>query len=92
MSYSENLPKERVKRYEEDVKKISKRPMMSVDKTFNDELWSQQWYLVSYICSSRYFHKLESYPFRTVTRIISPEKVMAKHFFSILQPIFIKRF
>ncbi|KAG5878303.1 hypothetical protein JTB14_017652 [Gonioctena quinquepunctata] len=40
-----DIPKERVKRYEED-KKINKRPMLSSsDKTFNDELWSQQWYL-----------------------------------------------
>ncbi|KAJ8939124.1 hypothetical protein NQ318_012364 [Aromia moschata] len=41
-----DVPKIRVKRYE-DQRRIYKRPMVApvVDKTFNDELWSQQWYL-----------------------------------------------
>ncbi|XP_023311252.1 neuroendocrine convertase 1-like [Anoplophora glabripennis] len=41
-----DIPKLRVKRYE-TIKKVFKRPVIppAVDKTFNDELWSQQWYL-----------------------------------------------
>nr|XP_023021717.1 neuroendocrine convertase 1-like [Leptinotarsa decemlineata] len=40
-----DIPKERVKRYQ-DKRRVYKRPMLaSSDKTFNDELWSQQWYL-----------------------------------------------
>lgn len=42
-----DVPITRVKRYETE-KKVFKRPVIPpvMDKTFNDELWNQQWYLV----------------------------------------------
>lgn len=41
-----DLPHSRVKRLK-DTRDVYKRPLSSkIDNTFNDELWSQQWYLV----------------------------------------------
>ncbi|CAH1118844.1 unnamed protein product [Phaedon cochleariae] len=43
--YVFNVPKRTIKS-DEEVRKISNRPSIaSTDKTFNDELWTQQWYL-----------------------------------------------
>ncbi|CAH1107633.1 unnamed protein product [Psylliodes chrysocephalus] len=40
----EDIPKERVKRIDTNVYE-QKRKTITTDKIFNDELWSQQWYL-----------------------------------------------